>query len=182
MLKRFKISRCVTTITEIDEDVCSATGSICFHEQRTKDKRRSTNIFSSPIGSSRFNENVANSSQPLPIHSSHDLLSQRLQKDERDLDADEESWFNDDADENKISTNNNANGLNGSSDDEDSQTELTETTNNSSAISNIEPIRSHHSLAENDDDAFQISSTDSSFSMISSMTKTNIDKMSLSFF
>jgi hypothetical protein len=61
---------------------------------------------------------------------------QRQRKDERDLDVDEENWFNDETDDNKITS------LNHGSDDEDSQPEI------SSAISTSEPT----SLLDNDDD------------------------------
>lgn len=78
-------------------------------------------------------------------------LSQRLRKDERDLDMDEENWFNDDADENKITSLNHGTLFNDGSDDEDSQPE------NASAISTSEPPKSHHSLSDNDDDDDELS-------------------------
>jgi hypothetical protein len=92
-------------------------------------------FFSSPTSStSRF-------------HDSHLLSIQRLRKDERDLDADEENWFNDDADENKITSLNHGTLFNNSSDDEDSQPEIM-----TSAISTSEPSTSHPSPLDNDDD------------------------------
>ncbi|CAF3384262.1 unnamed protein product, partial [Rotaria sp. Silwood2] len=71
---------------------------------------------------------------------------QRLRKEERDLDVDEENWFNDDIDENKISSLNHGTLFNDGSDDDDSQPEI------ASAISTGEPSRTHHSLSDNDDD------------------------------
>jgi hypothetical protein len=97
---------------------------------------------SSPIGSSRLHENHL-----LPLQHIHQ--SPRLRKDERDLDVDEENWFNDDGDENKISSLNHGTLFHSGSDDEDSQPEIT---GNSSAISTNEPIRSHHLLLDNEED------------------------------
>ncbi|UJR37221.1 hypothetical protein I4U23_029930 [Adineta vaga] len=89
-----------------------------------------------------------NNSHSLPTQHIHQ--SQRLRKDDRDLDADEESWFNDDTDENRISSLDHGSLFNGGSDDEDSQPETSGTT---SAISIDEPIRPHHHhLSDNDDD------------------------------
>ena len=112
---------------------------------------------SSPIGSSRLHDNL-NNSHLLPIQHLHQ--SQRHRKDERELDADEENWFNDDGDENKISSLNHGTLFNGGSDDEDSQPE---TTGNSSAISTNEPIRSHL-LLDNDDDGLPMASTETASS------------------
>jgi hypothetical protein len=93
-----------------------------------------TYCFSSPTSStSRFHEN-------------HFLSLQRLRKDERDIDVDEENWFNDDADENRISSLNHGTLFNNNSDDDDSQPETT------SAISTSEPPKSRHSLSDNDED------------------------------
>jgi len=95
-------------------------------------------FFSSPTSStSRFHDS---------LHNNHFLSVQRLRKDERDLDVDEENWFNDDIDENKITSLNHGTLFNNSSDDDDSQPEIT------SAISTSEPPRSHHSLLDNDED------------------------------
>ena len=127
--------------------------------------------FSSPISSSRLHDDVT-SSHSLPIHTS----SQRLHKDERDLDADEESWFNDDTDENKISTGNHGSLFNGGSDDEDSQPEITESTN-PSAISTMEPIRAHHSAFDNDDDELPLASSDSTLKTIDTTDSFVIDSM-----
>ncbi len=101
-------------------------------------------FFSSPTSStSRFHDS---------LHNNHFLSVQRLRKDERDLDVDEENWFNDDVDENKITSLNHGTLFNNSSDDDDSQPEIT------SAISTSEPPRSHHSLLDNDDDGLPTSS------------------------
>lgn len=101
-----------------------------------------------------------NSSHPLPVQHLHQ--AQRLRKDERELDVDEENWFNEDADEPKASVLNCGPVFNGGSDDEDSQPEMT---GNSSAISTSEPSRSHQSLLDNDDDdALPIASADSTSS------------------
>ncbi|CAF3552890.1 unnamed protein product [Adineta steineri] len=114
-----------------------------FHDLKLRydahrDKRERILSDSSPTSStSRFHDN---------LNTSHLLSVQRLRKDERDLDIDEENWFNDDTDENKISSFNHGTLFNNSSDDEDSQPETT------SAISTSEPPRSHHSLADDDDD------------------------------
>jgi hypothetical protein len=102
--------------------------------------------FSSPMGSSRSHDNLSNS-QILPIQHVHQ--SERLRKDDRDLDADEENWFNDDGDENRIPPLNHGSLFNGGSDDEDSQPETSGTT---SAPSTTEPIRPHHVPMNNDDD------------------------------
>jgi hypothetical protein len=87
-------------------------------------------------------------------------MSQRLRKDERELDADEESWFNDDSDENRVSTLNHGSLFNGGSDDEDSQPEMTGTSN---AITSSGPVRPHRHLLEHDDDNV---STGNSFSKL----------------
>lgn len=106
---------------------------------------------SSPIGSSRLHENHL-----LPLQHIHQ--SPRLRKDERDIDVDEENWFNDDTDENKITSFNHGTLFNNNSDDDDSQPEIT------SAISTSEPPKSHQSLLdneeeeENDDDGLPTSS------------------------
>lgn len=105
-------------------------------------------ICSSSIGTSRLHENNL-----LPIQHLHQ--SQRLRKDERELDVDEENWFNDDGDENKISSLNHGTLFNSGSDDEDSQPE---SSGNKSAISTNEPIRSQL-LSEHDDDGLPISSS-----------------------
>jgi hypothetical protein len=106
-------------------------------------------VCSSPISASRLHENHL-----LPIQHLHQ--SQRLRKDERELDVDEENWFNDDGDENKISSLNHGTIFNNGSDDEDSQPE---STGNASAISTNEPTRSHHLILENEDDGLPISSS-----------------------
>ncbi|CAF4190111.1 unnamed protein product, partial [Rotaria sp. Silwood2] len=80
------------------------------------------------------------------LNTNHILSVQRLRKEERDLDVDEENWFNDDIDENKISSLNHGTLFNDGSDDDDSQPEI------ASAISTGEPSRTHHSLSDNDDD------------------------------
>jgi len=99
---------------------------------------------SSPTSStSRFHDS---------LNSNHFLSVQRLRKDERDLDVDEENWFNDDVDENKNTLLNHGTLFNNSSDDDDSQPEIT------SAISTSEPPRSQHSLLDNDDDGLPTSS------------------------
>jgi hypothetical protein len=105
---------------------------------------------SSPTSStSLFHDNLTNS---------HFLSIHRLRKDERDLDVDEENWFNDDTDENKITSFNHGTLFNNNSDDDDSQPEIT------SAISTSEPPKSHQSLLdneeeeENDDDGLPTSS------------------------
>jgi hypothetical protein len=72
---------------------------------------------------------------------------QRLRKEERELDVDEENWFNDDTDENKITSLNHGTLFNNSSDDDDSQPEIT-----TSAISTSEPSISRHSSIDNEDD------------------------------
>jgi len=114
-----------------------------FHDLKLRhdahrDQRERILSDSSPTSStSRFHDNLTNS---------HFLSIQRLRKDERDLDVDEENWFNDDADENKITSLNHGTLFNNSSDDEDSQPEIT------SAISTSEPPRSHHTLLDNNDD------------------------------
>jgi hypothetical protein len=97
---------------------------------------------SSPTSStSRFYDN---------LNTNHLLSVQRLRKDERDLDVDEENWFNDDTDENKITSFNHGTLFNNNSDDDDddddSQPETT------SAMSTSEPPRPHHSSADNNDD------------------------------
>ena len=90
--------------------------------------------FSLPTsGTSRFHEN-------------HFLSLQRLRKDERDLDADAENWFNDDTEENRITSLNHGTLFNNNSDDDDSQPEIT------SAISSSEPTRSRHSSSDNDEE------------------------------
>jgi len=106
-------------------------------------------VCSSPIGISRLHENHL-----IPIQHIHQ--SQRLRKDERELDVDEENWFNDDGDENKISSLNHGTLFNNGSDDEDSQPESSGTT---SAISTNEPMRSHHLLLENDEDGLPSTSS-----------------------
>ncbi|CAF3473499.1 unnamed protein product [Rotaria sp. Silwood1] len=108
----------------------------------------------SPIGSSRLHDNL-NNSHLLPIQHFHQ--SQRLRKDERDLDAEEENWFNDDGDENKLSLINHGTLFNGGSDDEDSQPEIS---GNSSAISTNEPMRLHHLSVDNEDDGLPMASTE----------------------
>ncbi|CAF1491852.1 unnamed protein product [Adineta ricciae] len=95
----------------------------------------------SSSSSSRLHDNVTNS---LPVHQ-----SQRHRKDDRDLDDDEENWFNDDVDENRISSLNHGSLFNSGSDDEDSQSE---TNGTASAISTTEPTRSHRRPLDNDDD------------------------------
>lgn len=97
----------------------------------------------------------------LPIQHLHQ--TQRLRKDDRELDVDEENWFNDDADENKSSSLSHGTLFNNGSDDEDSQPETTTTTTtttSSSAMPTKEPSRSHSRLSENDDDALPITSSD----------------------
>ncbi|CAF1669254.1 unnamed protein product [Adineta ricciae] len=103
-----------------------------------RDKRERILSESSPTSStSRFHDN---------LNTTHLLSIQRLRKDERDLDVDEENWFNDDADENKISSFNHGTAFGDTSDDEDSQPETT------SAISTSEPPKTHHSTTDNDDE------------------------------
>lgn len=80
------------------------------------------------------------------MNSNHLLSSQRLRKDERELDVDEENWFNDDIDENRVSSLNHGTLFNDGSDDDDSQPEMT------SAISTSEPPRSRHSSSSDEDD------------------------------
>jgi len=109
---------------------------------------------SSPIGSSRLHDTLNNNNHLLPIQHIHQ--SQRLRKDERDLDVDEENWFNEDGDENKISSLNHGTLFNSGSDDEDSQPEIN---SNNSAISTNEPIRSHL-LLDNEDDRLPMTSTE----------------------
>jgi hypothetical protein len=97
---------------------------------------------SSPTSStSRFYDN---------LNTNHLLSVQRLRKDERDLDVDEENWFNDDTDENKITSFNHGTLFNNNSDDDDddddSQPETT------SAMSTSEPPRPHYSSVDNNDD------------------------------
>ena len=96
----------------------------------------------------------------LPVQ--HLPQSQRLRKDDRELDVDEENWFNDDGDENKISSLNHGTLFNNGSDDEDSQPESTTatTTANSSAMTIKEPIRSHSRLSDNDDETLPINSSE----------------------
>lgn len=99
------------------------------------------------------------SSHLLPIQHLHS--SQRLRKDDRDLDVDEEHWFNDDADENKLTSLSHGTIFNGGagSDDEDSQTELTGTTT-SAISSNDEPSRPPplHQRTDHDDETETTSS------------------------
>lgn len=106
------------------------------------------------MGSSRLHDHL-NNSHLLPIHQFHQ--SQRLRKDERDLDTEEENWFNDDGDENKISLVNHGTVFNGGSDDEDSQPE---TAANSSAISTTQSVRLHHILKNSEDDQVSTASTE----------------------
>ncbi|CAF1242003.1 unnamed protein product [Rotaria sp. Silwood1] len=113
-----------------------------FHDLKLsynqRDKRERILSDSSPTSStSRFYDH---------LNTNHILSTQRLRKDERDLDVDEENWFNDDIDENKISSLNHSTLFNDGSDDDDSQPEI------ASAISTSEPLKSHHSLSDNDDD------------------------------
>jgi hypothetical protein len=126
-----------------------------FHDLKIRydahrDRRERMLNDSSPIGSSRLPDNL-NNSHLLPIQHLHQ--SQRLRKDERELD--------DYGYENKISSLNHGTLFNGGSDDEDSQPELT---GNSSAISTNEPIRSHHLLLDNDDDGLPMASTEAASS------------------
>ncbi|CAF3759284.1 unnamed protein product [Rotaria sp. Silwood1] len=107
-----------------------------FHDLKLsynqRDKRERILSDSSPTSStSRFYDH---------LNTNHILSTQRLRKDERDLDVDEENWFNDDIDENKISSLNHSTLFNDGSDDDDSQPEI------ASAISTSEPLKSHHSL------------------------------------
>ncbi|CAF3151020.1 unnamed protein product [Rotaria sp. Silwood2] len=109
---------------------------LSYNTQR--DKRERILSDSSPTSStSRFYDH---------LNTNHILSVQRLRKEERDLDVDEENWFNDDIDENKISSLNHGTLFNDGSDDDDSQPEI------ASAISTGEPSRTHHSLSDNDDD------------------------------
>ncbi|CAF1677415.1 unnamed protein product [Rotaria magnacalcarata] len=122
-----------------------------FHDLKIRyeahrDRRERMLSDSSPIGSSRLHDNL-NNSHLLPMQ--HFNRTQRHRKDDRDLDAEEENWFNDDGDENRISLVNRSTVYNGGSDDEDSQPETSGTT---SAISTNEPIRSHHFRADHDED------------------------------
>ncbi|CAF3621141.1 unnamed protein product [Rotaria socialis] len=129
-----------------------------FHELKIRyeahrDRRERMLSDSSPIGSSRLHDNL-NNSHLLPMQ--HFNQTQRHRKDDRDLDAEEENWFNDDDDENKISLVNRGTVYNGGSDDEDSQPETSGTT---SAISTNEPIRSHHFRADHDEDGMPMTTT-----------------------
>ncbi|CAF0884074.1 unnamed protein product [Adineta steineri] len=130
-----------------------------FHDLKLRydahrDRRERMLHDTSSIGTSRLHDNL-NNNHLLPIQHTHP--SQRLRKDDRELDADEENWFNDDGDENRISSLNHGTLFNGGSDDEDSQPE---TSGTSSAISTNEPIRSHHLLLDNDDDELPTTSTE----------------------
>ncbi|CAF4757292.1 unnamed protein product, partial [Rotaria sp. Silwood1] len=130
-----------------------------FHDLKLRydahrDRRERMLNDNSPIGSSRLHDNL-NNSHLLPIQHFHQ--SQRLRKDERDLDAEEENWFNDDGDENKLSLINHGTLFNGGSDDEDSQPEIS---GNSSAISTNEPMRLHHLSVDNEDDGLPMASTE----------------------
>jgi len=102
--------------------------------------------------SSRLHDTIS-SPHRLPIQHLHS--SQRLRKDERELDVDEEHWFNDDADETKLTSLTHGTIFNGGagSDDEDSQPELTGTS--TSAISSNDqssrPPPSHHRTDHDDE-------------------------------
>lgn len=94
---------------------------------------------SSPTSTSRYHE---------PLNPVHLFSIQRHRKDERELDVDEENWFNDDVDDNPIASMTNSNAqFDSGSDDDDSQSELT-----ANAMSTSAPIRSHPSRSEDDDD------------------------------
>lgn len=117
-------------------------------------------VFQSLFCSSpRVHENHLSPVQHLP-------QSQRLRKDDREVDVDEENWFNDDGDDNKLSSNNHGTLFNNGSDDEDSQPESTTTTTaatttaDSSAMTIKEPIRSHSRLSDNDDETLPINSSE----------------------
>jgi len=72
-----------------------------------------------------------NSFQTLPIEVNHQ--SQRRRKDERDVDGDEENWFNTD-------------------DDDDDEDDAEENQTNSAMSTNESPTRSHRFLLNNNDD------------------------------
>ncbi|CAM4812302.1 unnamed protein product [Rotaria magnacalcarata] len=117
-----------------------------------RDKRERILSDSSPTSStSRFYDH---------LNPTHLLSSQRLRKDERELDVDEENWFNDDTDENKLSSLNHGTLFNDGSDDDDnddddddSQPEV------ASAISTSEPPRSRHSSSDDDEELLTTSHT-----------------------
>ena len=146
MLKHFEILKFVTTLIEIKRNVYSAIG--------TKKKLRFVSFSSIyfRFSSSRLHDTIS-SPHRLPIQHLHS--SQRLRKDERELDVDEEHWFNDDADETKLTSLTHGTIFNGGagSDDEDSQPELTGTS--TSAISSNDqssrPPPSHHRTDHDDE-------------------------------
>jgi hypothetical protein len=152
----------VMMLIEIKRSVCLVIGKTIVDFYRVM----LINCSSSPISSSRLHDNISSSSSSsstnshlLPVQQLHS--SQRRRKDDRDLDADEENWFNDDTDDTKVSTLNHGTLFNGGSDDEDSQPEIT---GHSNAISTSEPSRSqHHHLLDNDDDGLPIGSTESMY-------------------
>ena len=95
----------------------------------------------------------------------HFHQSQRLRKDDRDLDTEEENWFNDDTDEIKFNTTL----VNDDLDDKDNQSKINV---NSRAISINEPIRPRHVLINNEDDELPIACREKT-----SSTKISFSKM-----
>lgn len=82
-----------------------------------------------------------------PTSSTSRFHDNRLRKEERDLDVDEENWFNDDGDDNRITSLNREPLFNNNSDDDDdSQPEIT------SAISTSEPPRPRQSSSDDEDE------------------------------
>lgn len=91
------------------------------------------------------------------FHDNRFLSFDRLRKDERDLDVDEENWFNEDTDENRIGSLNHGTLFTNNSDDDDSQPEM------ASAISTSEPKgKSRHSDDDEEDEQGLLTSTCSS--------------------
>lgn len=135
------------------ENECLAIGKISLSY------RKIFIIYQYIYSSSRLHDNL-NNSHLLPIQ--HFNQTQRLRKDERDLEAEEENWFNDDGDENKVSSNSHTTVFNDGSDEEDSQPETNGTT---SAISTNEPIRSLHRLVDNEDEGLPVAFTEKKSSM-----------------
>ncbi|CAF4997450.1 unnamed protein product, partial [Rotaria socialis] len=94
------------------------------------------------------------------LNPTHLSSSQRLRKDERELDVDEENWFNDDADENKLSSLNHGTLFNdGSDDDDDDDDDDDSQPEVASAISTSEPPRSRHSSSDDDEELSTTSHT-----------------------
>ena len=97
-------------------------------------------------------------SSPTSSTSHHFLSIQRLRKDERDLDDDEDKWFNDEIDESKFSSFQSRTlfTTNNSDDDEDSQSDMT------NAMSSNEP-KLDRSSSDDDDDDNDLSTSTRSF-------------------